>query len=196
MLKIITSPNPLGYLLLATIAKRNLDAIEAARDANPDEDPKGLDAMAADLCMNTRKQGWVLTTSLLLAVWYVYDVGSAAVLQNGLLWNIATGLTVAWFVVTFSSVKEIFLDSATVLTYFMFTAFTLPWMAVTLAVAASPELGMAEKVITSVAVVFAWVAAAIYDSLDLLRGNMDELAVEFFKRGAHGLLSVEIEKNG
>jgi len=197
LLRIITTPNPFGYLLMVTIARRNLRAIAAAKATvfARDEDASNLDAMDGDLRMNTHKQGWVLTLSLILAGWYVITVGPEQALANETLKDIAAGLTVAWFVITFSSVKELFLDSATVLTYLMFAAFTIPWFTIAIANVASPATSVSEKVLTCTTILFAWAAAAIYDSLDLLRGNMDELAMEYFRQGTRGDLAVKLSES-
>ena len=211
VLKIITSKNPIGFLLINSIAKRNILAIKKAirlckKAIHPETSKKltkteildtqgSLQEMLEDLIINTHKQGWVLSQSLLLAGLYVHDVGCITALESESIGSIASGLTVAWFVITFSAVKKLFLDSATILTFLMFGAFTNAWMVILLSTLFDPAKPLSEKMLISLTISFAWVASAIYDSLDLLRGNMDELAVEFYKKATRESLQVELNQS-
>ncbi|GEM_PF-6037229 len=209
ILKIILAPSPLGWLLKNTIARRNLTALESALEkVDGGNDPEtgnklndeqisklknDFTGMISDLIGNTNKQGWVLFVSIMLSSWYVYQAGADAALANKMLESIASGLTVAWFVITFASVKKLFLDSATVLTFLMLNAFTNAWMTIVIAIIVSPHVLLSEKVLIVTTIISAWAAAAVYDSLDLLRGNMDELAVSFYKKATTSSLRVNVD---
>jgi len=107
--------------------------------------------------------------------------------------GVTTGLVTGWFVITFASVKRIFLRDATFITFFMFSAFSIIWALIGLNVFytnPNPLAGIGLLVI-----VFAWTASAMYDNMDCLRTGLDEAALRFYQSPQRGGLGVKIVNN-
>ncbi len=185
LITIITAPNPLGWILQKTVAAKALSVTKENDVFN-------------SIVRNVNKQGWILTIAFVLSAWYIIENGPMAIFNDSVILAIAGGLTVAWFVITFSSIKELYIDDATDLTFLMFTAFTVPWTLIatsSIIAAATGQLAWSVATMYTTIIVFAWVAAAKYDTLDLVRGNLDELALEFYQRGVGGRGGIRVKNS-
>ena len=189
--------NPFFLILRYTIAKNTFHQLKLAKEKAESEKKdllKEFEEIESGLIGNVLKQSFILMlmiASILLVHFFVKDSQKtlSGFLDNYK--NIITGLITGWFVVTFASVKKMFIADATAVTFFMFASFSIVWSLIGLNIIYNQPHILKE--IGLLVIVFAWIASAMYDNVDYLRAGLDEAALEYYQQ-AKKALKVEVIK--
>ena len=95
------------------------------------------------------------------------------------------GMIGGWFFITFASVRKLFMTDGLILTYFMFSAFSMIMTLLSMDVVYTEPPTL--QVIGLTIAIFSWVASAMYDNVDCLRTGLDEEALAYYRRAKTAL---------
>ena len=197
--KVLTTFNPFFLILRWTIGVNTFyridDAVKMAVREEKKDLEKEFEDMAEGLVGNFVKQSIVLAVALGAVLVVHFGVPNAKDQLAGFLDDhskMINGLVVAWFVISFGSVKKMFLSDATIVTFFMFGAFSIVWALMGLNDIYTQEPILREIGLT--VTVFAWIASAMYDNMDFLKAGLDEAALDYYLQAKSALKVSIVEK--
>ena len=174
--------NPLYWLLKVTVGLNTFARLQVAINHAEEEDNKEVLDELRDawegLNGNIAKQAAVLAVSICAMLF----CGSGIDPQDPMSGNITiiAGFYIgAWYVITFASVKKMFVSDATITTFFMFFVFTTAKGL--LFVQAQSMSDPRVTLVVQTMLVAGWITSAIYDNMDFLKNGLDDLAMTFYK---------------